>query len=72
MGNYTHITLSPSAPAVNHTLRIQNDGVVLEETEAFSLQLQQLSGQVVNDLRGTDVVIVDTDGMDGWTVCAEN
>ena len=69
MGSYTHVALAPSAPAVNHTLRIQNDGVVLEETEVFSLQLQQLSGQVVNDLRGTDVVIVDTDGMDGWMDC---
>ena len=63
MGSYTQVTLTPTNPAVHHTINIVNDGVVLEEKETFSLELQWLSGQHVDDLHNTTVAIVDTDGM---------
>ena len=56
------LTLSPSNPHVNQSLSILKDGIVLEETEVFSLQLHRDSGQPTADLRGATVVINDTDG----------
>ena len=62
--------LTPTAQAVQHTLNVANDGVVLEERETVSLQLQWLSGQQVNDLHDATVTIVDTDGIvHAETVC---
>ena len=63
MGSYTQVTLTPANQAVQHTINIINDEVVLEEKETLSLELQWLSGQHVDDLHNTTVAIVDTDGM---------
>ena len=63
MGSFTVVTLTQGTPQVNHILNIITDGVVLEGVEMFSLQLNQTSGQLVNDLHNTEVTIVDTDGM---------
>lgn len=70
MGSFTVVTLTQGTPQVNQTLNIIPDGVVLEGVEVFSLQLNQTSGQLVNDLHNTEVTIVDKDGMaNSITVC---
>ena len=63
MGSFTVASISQDTPEVNHTLNIITDGVVLEGVEVFSLQLNWTSGQHVNDLHDTEIIIVDTDGM---------
>ena len=58
----TTLTLTPSIPQVNQTVSILTDGIVLEGPETLSLQIQQVSGQPVTDLRSTTVTVIDKDG----------
>ena len=47
----------------NYTISLLADGIVLEEEEAFSLQLQQTGGlQPVAVFQNTAITIVDRDG----------
>ena len=58
------VTLSPGNTRTNLPLNIIRDGIVLEGSETFSLQLQRTSGQLTSGLIGTTIVINDRDGED--------
>ena len=56
------VTLTSTNQQATTDVTIIRDGIVLEEEETFSLQLQQTSGQQpVVALRNTTVTIVDGD-----------
>ena len=56
------MTLSSTNQQTTTAVTIIRDGIVLEEEETFSLQLQQRGGQPVIGFHNTTVSIVDTDG----------
>ena len=57
------VTLSSTNQQTTTVVSIIRDGIVLEEEETFSLQLQQMSGQQpVVAVQNTTVMIVDGDG----------
>ena len=57
------VTLSSTNQQTTTVVSIIRDGIVLEEEETFSLQLQQTSGQQpVVAIQNTTVTIVDGDG----------
>ena len=56
-------TLSPSNRESSYLVTLVDDGIVLEENETFSLQLQQISGQQpVAAFQDATVTITDGDG----------
>ena len=62
-GPLSLLTLSSTNQQTTTDVTIISDGIVLEEEETFSLQLQQTSGQQpVIALRNTTITIQDGDG----------
>ena len=64
------VTLTSTNQQATTDVTIIRDGIVLEEEETFSLQLQQTSGQQpVIALRNTTVTILDGDGEYYTIIC---
>ena len=62
-GPLSLMSLTPTNQQTTTAVSIIRDGIVLEEEETFSLQLQQTSGQQpVVAVQNTTVTIVDGDG----------